>query len=461
MATNNPDYDIEAELDQLRQQLKGETLKTASIVSPSQTPETPTKKPNNSRPTLLIAVLVVVGIAGTSILTLFKSQESFSLSQSKAIIATAEQVKNSSDIQSLKNTQQSLKQNIIKLEKVPNLPGFAYQEAQSTLPNLRSSLNLVEENTQALENLKAAEYLAMEAAVLVQNPPHPPQTWQQAQQKWQQAITLLEAIPPLNPWAIKSKNKLVNYRSNLGVINKRVELSQKALDFNNRGIEAALKGDKERALKFLNLAIRLNPIAETYGGRGFVYVSQGNHQQAIKEYDEAIKLNSNYADAYLSRGLSYHKLGNSKQAIEDIDRVLQINSNHGRAYLDRAVLRHQIGLGIQAEDDLKKSVVIFTQAGDTNNLKLAQNLVNDWGVSLTPVQGETRDENEQKECEDWQWQSYSRSLPCYMLEIDIDIKRKRKRNNYPQPSLVQNNSNKTSSQSSKTSSSSGRRGKRR
>ncbi len=35
----------------------------------------------------------------------------------------------------------------------------------------------------------------MSAALLVQNPPHPVNTWYQAQQKWQYAINLLEKIP--------------------------------------------------------------------------------------------------------------------------------------------------------------------------------------------------------------------------------------------------------------------------
>ena len=45
MADKNPDFDIEAELEQLRQQLKAETLKTASLEPQNQTPKTLTKKP--------------------------------------------------------------------------------------------------------------------------------------------------------------------------------------------------------------------------------------------------------------------------------------------------------------------------------------------------------------------------------------------------------------------------------
>ncbi|MCT7948738.1 tetratricopeptide repeat protein [Ancylothrix sp. C2] len=461
MANNNPDFDIEAELEQLRQQLKPETPKIESFEPQNQTPQTPAKKANNSRPKLLITALILGGLFGTGILTFFKSQEASALSQSKTLIASAEKVKNISDIQTLKNTQQFLKQNITNLEKIPNLPGFAYQQAQTNLPELRSSLNILEQNTQALETLKAAEKLAMEAAVLVQNPPHPPEIWQQAQQKWQQAITLLQTIPSMNPWEPQAQNKLANYRSNFAIISKRVELSKKALDFNNRGIEAVIKGDTERSLKYLNLAIRLNPIPEAYAGRGFVYLSRREYPQAIKEYDQAIKLNPNYADAYLSRGLSYHKLGNSQQAIQDIDRVLQINPNHGRAYLDRAVLRHQIKLVSQAETDAQKAAQIFTETGDTNNLKLAQNLLNQWGVALTPLPAETsnKDEEKEKECEEWQWQSNYPLLPCYFPEIEI--KRRRKRYYYPQPTVVQNDPNKTSASSSNNSSRSSRRRKKR
>lgn len=72
----------------------------------------------------------------------------------------------------------------------------------------------------ALSNLKAAQNLAMEASVLVQNQPRPPE-WQQAKGKWLAAINLLEAIPKGTFASTQAKEKLATYRTNYATISKK------------------------------------------------------------------------------------------------------------------------------------------------------------------------------------------------------------------------------------------------
>ncbi|MBD6621074.1 hypothetical protein FNW02_36490 [Komarekiella sp. 'clone 1'] len=81
----------------------------------------------------------------------------------------------------------------------------------------------------AIANFKSAQNLGMEAAALVQNPPHPLAVWQQAATKWQQAIELLESIPEETAISLQAKKQLVSYRVNYNVISKRLLTEKQAV----------------------------------------------------------------------------------------------------------------------------------------------------------------------------------------------------------------------------------------
>jgi hypothetical protein len=75
----------------------------------------------------------------------------------------------------------------------------------------------------------AARQQAWEAAVLVQRPPHGPETWQQAKLKWRQAIRLLEAIPTDAPTAAQVQEKLKIYRRNYAEISDLLATEEAAV----------------------------------------------------------------------------------------------------------------------------------------------------------------------------------------------------------------------------------------
>lgn len=90
------------------------------------------------------------------------------------------------------------------------------------------SLNFTQEKS-AIANFKSAQKLGMEAASLVQKPPHPLKVWQKAQNKWHQAINLLDSIPNETSVSERAKNKLAYYQINYNVINQRVLSEKKAI----------------------------------------------------------------------------------------------------------------------------------------------------------------------------------------------------------------------------------------
>ncbi|MGD1704641.1 hypothetical protein [Dapis sp. BLCC M229] len=91
--------------------------------------------------------------------------------------------------------------------------------------NLRKQL--IFEKT-ATSKLVTAKKLATEASVIVQNPPHPLEVWQDAQAKWQEAINLLQEIPQDAFVAPEAVEKLDLYRINYQAVTTRLERQKKS-----------------------------------------------------------------------------------------------------------------------------------------------------------------------------------------------------------------------------------------
>ncbi|QFS44002.1 hypothetical protein [Nostoc sphaeroides] len=101
---------------------------------------------------------------------------------------------------------------------------------------IREHLSLTQEGSAAIAEVgvaiakfKSAQKLGMEAASLVQKPPHPLKVWQQAENKWYQAIILLDSIPNETSVSDRAKKKLAYYQINYKSISQRVLVEKQAL----------------------------------------------------------------------------------------------------------------------------------------------------------------------------------------------------------------------------------------
>lgn len=101
---------------------------------------------------------------------------------------------------------------------------------------------------EAATNLETAQKLAMEAAVMTQNSPHPLEIWQKSQAKWQEAVNVLEAIPENLAISAKAKEKLANYRINFTAISNRIITEEKA----STNLETAQKLAMEASVMMQN-----------------------------------------------------------------------------------------------------------------------------------------------------------------------------------------------------------------
>lgn len=84
------------------------------------------------------------------------------------------------------------------------------------------STRILNEN-KATDNFEFSHKLALEASILVQNPPHSPQVWKEAQVKWKTAIKLLEEIPKGTFVYKKAQEKLSIYKTNYAAVSKQVK----------------------------------------------------------------------------------------------------------------------------------------------------------------------------------------------------------------------------------------------
>jgi len=320
--------------------------------------------------------VLVLGTGAVAIALMRSANET--LKQAKILAVETQNAGKATDVNLLKSFDKRLKETIANLEKIPNFPGFGYQQARADLLKLRPSLVPVQQNLQAAESLATAQKLALEAAVVVQKPPHPIEVWQQSQSKWQQAIALLEAIDSRTPVYNLAQNKLSNYRANRAVISQRVAIAQKAANFSNQGSLKVQNGDVPGAIANFTQALVLNPnIPQAYLGLGIATSKQGKKQQAIYNYDRALQFNPNLAEAYFGRGQAYYELGNKQKAIGDYEQAIRVNPNYGLAYLERGAIRCMLGTKSQAVSDFQQAGELFLKQGDGNNYKLAQSFIND------------------------------------------------------------------------------------
>lgn len=118
-------------------------------------------------------------------------------------------------------------QKVLKLlENIPEGTSV-YYDAKNKLATYRLNYEtlkkkLVKEREANL-NWENAQKIALEAAIIVQNPPHAKEVWQQAKDKWEQSIKLLEAIPKDTFLYQQAQEKLITYRTNYTAISIRIK----------------------------------------------------------------------------------------------------------------------------------------------------------------------------------------------------------------------------------------------
>ncbi|MCC5648791.1 hypothetical protein LC609_02865 [Nostoc sp. XA013] len=174
-------------------------------------------------------------------LTDILNERDFFQEQIHALIIQSDILKEQAE-EALKKIGQKISQEPIISQQLEIVPKFSTQKivrsaliiASSILIlgfgswKIREHLSLTQERS-AIANFKFAQKLGMEAASLVQSPPHLLKTWQQAETKWHQAINLLDSIPHETSVSDRAEEKLAYYRINYKSISQRILIEKQAL----------------------------------------------------------------------------------------------------------------------------------------------------------------------------------------------------------------------------------------
>ncbi|MHC5728031.1 MAG: hypothetical protein ACYTXY_28660 [Nostoc sp.] len=109
------------------------------------------------------------------------------------------------------------------LDSIPNQTSVSDQ-AKNKLAYYQINYKFISQRVliekEALANLESAQKLAIESNLVRQNSHHSRRIRQQAKDKWEQAINLLEAIPESTFVSIEAKETLPIYKTNYAAIRK-------------------------------------------------------------------------------------------------------------------------------------------------------------------------------------------------------------------------------------------------
>ncbi len=146
---------------------------------------------------------------------------------------------------------------------------------------------------------------------------------------------------------------------------------------NNRGIDAANKGQYETAISEFTRAFRKNPAyADAYYNRGLVYVAIGQLGQAISDFTQTIEINPEFIDAYSKRGNIHVTMNQYDQAISDFTKVLEIKPKHIDVCFMRALVFFATGQYEKAWEDVHtiQNMGLPVPSGFIKNLRRASKI---------------------------------------------------------------------------------------
>ncbi len=329
-------------------------------------------------PITFIIIILALGYGGSIVWLNNVQKKSITIAQGK--IASLGDINQNVDINKLRAARNQLPKAIGILEQAIQLPGVPLQPVSREIVKLNYQLTAIERKLYVEEYgfiyLKLAKESAMAAALLVQNPPHPINTWYEAKEKWQYAINLLEKIPQESGSYLEGRKKLKLYRENYQVITKRFNLAKQAVDINNQAKKKIEKGNYWGGIQDLNQAINLNPgQSETYLTRGVAYSQVAMRRAAIADFNKAIQINPKNSQAYYYRGDEYLQLGEKQNALQDLNKSIKIDANNPKSYFNRGVVYYLIGNQKKAMENFQQAAFLFGLDGDSESQKIAVDML--------------------------------------------------------------------------------------
>ncbi len=91
----------------------------------------------------------------------------------------------------------------------------------------------------------------------------------------------------------------------------------------------------DKAIKYLNIAIKLNPnFADSYNNIGIAFTEKQQFQKANDCYDKAIILKKNFFDAILNKSIALKNLVEYEESIKCLNLCIKINPKNSKIYIN-------------------------------------------------------------------------------------------------------------------------------
>jgi tetratricopeptide (TPR) repeat protein len=154
-----------------------------------------------------------------------------------------------------------------------------------------------------------------------------------------------------------------------------VALKADSAIYANLGMAMSTKGDVDKATKYFNRAIQIDPAnAEAHYNLGNTFLAQDLLVKAVGEYEMAIKAKPNYAGAYGNLGVAFAQMGQTDRAIEGFRRAVELDPNNIEAHFNLAMAIAGKGLIDEAVEHMRK-VIEFVPQNATAHCRLAEMLL--------------------------------------------------------------------------------------
>lgn len=114
-------------------------------------------------------------------------------------------------------------------------------------------------------------------------------------------------------------------------------MSQSPADWNNRGVQLAMKQQLQEALDCFNKALLLSPLyVEALNNRGLLLHSIRRYDEALADFTLALTFTRNDHELYNSLSATLHHLWRLDEALAAVDRSISIKPTHFMAHVSRA-----------------------------------------------------------------------------------------------------------------------------
>lgn len=141
---------------------------------------------------------------------------------------------------------------------------------------------------------------------------------------------------------------------------------ESAINFCDRGLQKALRGNYSAAISDYNRALQIDPDnPHTYSQRGVAYYKLKAYKEAFGDYAQALQLNPSFAEAYYNRGTARRKLGYAQGALQDFNQAIRFEPRNAQAFKKRGITRTELGDQLGAIADLQQAAKLFSDQGKT------------------------------------------------------------------------------------------------